>query len=72
MGANDILCWVFAPFIEPVKTFLAHALRKNRYAAARHDPANCYTPSGVVARRWPDCPVAGRVELTGDDAWRKA
>ncbi len=71
MGANDILSWVLTPLIEPVKTLLAHALRKNCDTAARHDAANCNAPSGVVASRWPDCPVTGRVELTGDDAWRK-
>ena len=38
----------------------------------RHDPADGDAAAGVVAGRRPDRPVAGRVELAGDDARREA
>ena len=51
-GANsldDILGRVGAPFVKPIKTFLAHTSRKNRHAATTHDATNRHTATGVVA-----------------------
>ena len=71
-GADDVLGRVVAPLVEPVEALLAHPRGEDRDAAAGHDPADRDAAAGVVAGARPDRAVAGRVELTGDDARREA
>jgi hypothetical protein len=65
--ADDVLGRVLAPPVEPVEALLAHPLGEDCHPAAGHDPTDGDAAAGVVARRRPDGPVMGRVELTGDD-----
>ena len=70
--ADDVLGRVLAPPVEPVEALLAHALGEDRDAAAGHEPADGDAAAGVVAGARPDRPVAGGVELAGDDTRREA
>ena len=67
VGADHVVGRVLAPLLEPVEPLLAHPLREDRHAAARHDAADRDAAAGVVARRRPDRTMAGRVELPRHD-----
>ena len=72
VGADDVLGRVRAPPVEPVEALLTHPLGQDRHAAARHDPTDRDAAACVVARRGPDRPMVGGVELPGDHARREA
>ena len=72
VGSDHVLGGVGAPSVEPVEALLAHAFGEDGHAAAGHDAADGDAATGVVARRRPDGPVMGGVELAGDDPGRKA
>ena len=61
--ADDILCRVLTPTIQPIETLLTHALRQDRHPAARHDPTDRDATARVVPRRRPHRPMARRIEL---------
>ena len=66
-GADDVLRRVLAPAVQPVEALLAHAGGEDGHTPRRHDAGDGDAAAGVVARARPDGPVAGGVELAGDD-----
>src|SRR5436305_3632263 len=63
-GADDVL-GLPHPGAQPVETLLAHAGRQYRNAAATEDAGNRDAAAAIVARRWPDRLLSGRVEPAG-------
>jgi hypothetical protein len=60
-GADDVL-GSRHPAAQPLEALLAHAGRQNRNAAATEDAGNRDAATAIIARRWPDHPLTGRIE----------
>src|SRR5271169_3296948 len=63
-GADDIL-GPGHPSAQPLEALLAHAGRQYRDAAATEDAGNRDAAAAIIAGRWPDRLVTGRVEPAG-------
>ena len=63
-GADDVL-WRGHPVAQPLETLLTHAGRQYRDPAATEDAGNRDAAAAIIAGRWPDRLVTGRVEPAG-------
>ena len=72
VGADHVVVGILTPLVEPIEALLAHALRQDRHPSTGHDAADRDAAPGVVAGGRPDRPMAGGVELPGDDTRRQA